>query len=132
MSMPLLTSSSELLAFISSTYIDLRSHREKAEEALSRIEARYRTMKFFGSREGDPLDLCLEKLRKCNYYIGIVGNRYGQTHEPENLSFTALEYEEAKRLGIARKIYLADSSVQVLPVHIESDLKRQALEEFKK
>ena len=34
-------------------------------------------MKFFASREGAPLDQCLDKLRECNYYVAVIGHRYG-------------------------------------------------------
>ena len=122
---------SELVAFISSTYVDLQGHRDKTEEALTRIQAGFRSMKFFGSREGEPLEQCLEKLRQCNYYVGIIGHRYGAVHDVRNRSYTELEYEEAKRRGIRRRIYLAGPSVQILPEHIESDQTRRQLEAFK-
>ncbi len=121
----------QLTAFISSTYVDLRAHREKVEELLNRIEASFRSMRFFGGKEGEPLDLCLDKLRECNYYAGIIGHRYGAVHAESNLSFTELEYDEAKRLDIPRRIYIASSAVPVLAEQIEADEKRKQLDSFK-
>jgi energy-coupling factor transporter ATP-binding protein EcfA2 len=121
----------ELTAFVSSTYKDLKDCRQKVEEALLRIQSGFRSMRFFGSQEGEPLEQCLAKVKETNYYIGIIGHRYGAVHEPLGLSYTELEYEEAKRLGIPRKIYIADSSVPLLPENIESDSLRAMLRSFK-
>ncbi len=121
----------QLIVFISSTYVDLQPYRDKVEEFLSRIEASFRSMKFFGSREGDPLEQCFEKLRQCNYYVTIVGHRYGAIHDELKHSYTELEYEEAKRLGISRRIYVASNSVLVQAEHVEPDERRKQLELFK-
>ncbi len=121
----------QLTVFISSTLIDLRAHREKVEELLNRVEASFRSMKFFGSKEGEPLDQCLKKLRECNYYLGIIGFRYGEVHPDFGLSYTELEYDEAKRLDIPRRIYIASSAVLIQAEHVETDEKRKKLETFK-
>src|SRR5260370_27930473 len=125
------SSSSELLAFISSTYLDLQDFRTKVEGALARIEANFRSMKYFGSSEGEPLELCLQKLRQYNYYIGIIGHRCGAVHDSLKLSYTEIEYEEAKRLNLRRRVYFANSSVSILPEHVETDEKRKLLDGFK-
>jgi len=88
-------------------------------------------MRFFGSKEGEPLEYCLSKLRPCNYYIGIIGHRYGTIHEGSGLSYTELEYEEAKRLSINRRIYIAASTIPVQPDQVEADAARKKLETFK-
>ena len=93
--------SRELVVFLSSTYADLQPHRAKVEEALARIQTGFRSMKFFGSKEGDPLEQCLSKVRDCNYYVCFVGHRYGTVHAILAKSYTELEYEEAKKLGIS-------------------------------
>src|SRR5689334_11450773 len=88
-------------------------------------------MKYFGSKEGEPLEQCLEKLRECNYYIGIIGNRYGSVHDTLQLSITELEYEEAKKKNISRKIYIIEPGIPICPDHIENDAIRKKLEAFK-
>src|SRR5260370_2922124 len=47
------------------------------------------------------------------------------------MSYTELEYEEAKRLDVARRIYIANSAVLVQPEQVESDEKRKLLDAFK-
>jgi GTPase SAR1 family protein len=88
-------------------------------------------MKFFGSKEGEPLDQCLAKIRECNYYAAIIGHRYGEVERDSGLSYTELEYEEAKHLEIARRIYIASNAVLVQPEQVESDEKRKQLDAFK-
>jgi len=121
----------QLTVFISSTYADLQPHREKIEEILNRIEGRFRSMRFFGSREGDPLKECIDKLRECNYYLAVIGHRYGSIHPDSRLSFTELEYEEAKRLEISRHIYIASEKVTLQAAHVEPDETRKQLDLFK-
>ena len=101
------------------------------EEALSRIEVGFRTMKFFGSKEGEPLEQCLSKLRQCNYYVGIIGHRYGTLHDVHKKSITELEYEEAKHLRMKIRIYFADSTVGLNAELIEPDTNRSQLKSFK-
>jgi hypothetical protein len=88
-------------------------------------------MRFFGSKEGEPLAYCLEKLRQSNYYIGIIGHRYGTIHEGSDLSYTEHEYREAKKLNINRRIYLAAATVTIQPDQVEPDSVRKKLEAFK-
>src|SRR6266403_1402429 len=121
----------QLTVFISSTFVDLRAYRDKVEELLNRIETSFRSMKFFGSREGEPLDQCLTKLRECNYFVAIIGHRYGDVHRDLGLSYTELEYEEAKRLEISRRVYIASNAVLVQPEHVETDEQRKRLDAFK-
>ena len=131
MNSPHFSSSQQLTVFISSTLVDLRAYRDKVEELLNRIETSFRSMKFFGSKEGEPLDQCLGKLRECNYYVGIIGFRYGDLHPDHGLSYTELEYDEAKRLDIPRRIYVASNAVLIQPEHVETDEKRKQLDTFK-
>ncbi len=75
MSVKSFSNSQQLVVFIGSTFLDLRAHRGKIEELLNRIEGSFRSMKFFGSKEGDPLEQCLRKLQACNYYVAVIGYR---------------------------------------------------------
>lgn len=124
--------SSDLVVFISSTYVDLKAFRDKIEESLSRVESSFRSMKFFGSKEGDPLELCLQKLRQCNYYVAAIGHRYGSIPEGYTQSYTELEYEEAKKLNIKRRIYSIDEQAPVQADLVEADENRLLLERFKR
>lgn len=97
-----------LPVFVSSTYDDLRDHRDAVRQALHRLETLVRGMESFGSRPGRPKDECLAEVRKCRVYIGIFGMRYGSIDPESGLSLTHLEFLEAQRLGIPALIYLLD------------------------
>ena len=117
--------SRELVVFLSSTYADLQPHRAKVEEALARIQTGFRSMKFFGSKEGDPLEQCLSKVRDCNYYVCFVGHRYGTLHASLAKSYTELEYEEAKKLGISRRVYMASPTMTIRAEDVEPDNEKR-------
>ena len=130
--MPTLTAHQrELVVFISSTYADLEPYRTKVEEALTRVQTGFRSMRFFGSKEGEPLDQCLSKVRESNYYVGIIGHRYGSVHPTRNASYTELEYEESKSQLAKRRIYIASATVPLQADQQETDDKRARLDSFK-
>ena len=53
-----------------------------------------------GARAGRPKDVCLERVRECQVYVGLIGHCYGYVPEDEAISITEAEYESAK-LGYA-------------------------------
>jgi hypothetical protein len=105
--------------FVSSTYRDLKDEREKVIEAVEKVCKAIGMEKFLPD-EKSTLEVCLEHLRKCDIYIGIVGSRYGSI-VPENqlkkvegenaknyvgLSFTHYEFRKAGELGIPRAVFI--------------------------
>jgi Domain of unknown function (DUF4062)/inactive STAND len=93
--------------YISSTYEDLREHRQAAFEAVRRVEHVPVGMEDYQASEQRPLDRCLQDVRRCNAYIGLIGWRYGHVPAGHTRSITALEYDEAGRRGIPRMIFMA-------------------------
>ena len=57
-----------------------------------------------GADERPPLEVCLEDVRGCQAYIGIIGFRYGTCPPGETRSYTELEYEEAGRVEIPQRL----------------------------
>jgi|GEM_PF-3873187 len=96
-------------AFISSTYLDLTKERKEVVKSLEVLNEPSIRMENFGAKQGSPLKVCLRELHKCNYYIGIIGSRYGNQPHCFSISLTEFEYEAAKRKGIARKIYVRET-----------------------
>ncbi len=105
--------------FVSSTYRDLKDERELVIKAVKEVCNAIGMEKFFPD-EKCILKVCLENLKKCDIYIGIVGSRYGtiipeeqlKEVEGENaknykgLSFTHYEFRKAGELGIPRAVFI--------------------------
>lgn len=114
---------SKLRVFVSSTWSDLQKEREAIRRALDRI----RTITFSGiehfGRPGTSKEDCLAEVRRADVYVGIFAHLYGDIDLESGSSMTELEYEEARKRGIPRLIYLMDESVPILRSNIEQDPK---------
>jgi hypothetical protein len=95
--------------YISSTYSDLRDHREAIARGLQRLDHHVVAMEQYVAADERPLNKCLADVAKCDLYVGIVAWRYGfvpTKGNPKGLSITELEYEEAGRRSKPRLIFL--------------------------
>ncbi|MBS1663632.1 MAG: DUF4062 domain-containing protein [Bacteroidetes bacterium] len=97
--------------YISSTFNDLKEHRDKAGVAVRKMGLLDVAMEYYNAEDKRPVDKCLEDVRSCEVYIGIFAWRYGwepEEENPEKYSITRMEYEEARKTGKKIFIYLLD------------------------
>ena len=82
--------------YISSTFFDLQEHRQALITALQKTE-RFDVicMENYGTRSIPPLKKCLEDVAASEFYILLLGTRYGYMPPGENFSITNLEYKQA-------------------------------------
>lgn len=117
--------------FVSSTYEDLVPYREGAQRVLIRLEQTIRGMEYFGSNPNKPLDVCLNSVRECKIYVGIIGMRYGSIDSVTGKSFTQLEYEEAVKNNIPALMYIISDDCPVLSKYVDTDERAEKLADFK-
>lgn len=117
--------------FVSSTYEDLIPYRDEVQRVLVRLEQIIKGMEYFGSSPKNPLEVCLETVRNCKVFIGIIGMRYGSIDEKTRKSFTQLEYEEAIKNRIPTLIYIIDENHPISPKFVDRDEKAAILSDFK-
>jgi hypothetical protein len=118
--------------FISSTYRDLKIHREKIWNALQNYDLNITGMEEFGARHSPPLETCIDEIHKSDIYIGIISMCYGSVDSISGKSFTQIEYEKAKEIGLEIMIYLIDeNSGTVKTGHIDFGDKSLSLNQFK-
>lgn len=96
--------------FISSTYQDLQLHRNQIWNVLQNFDVDVIGMENFGARKSKPLDTCIAEISSCQIYIGIISMCYGSIDEETGKSYTQLEYDKAKELGLEILIYLVDEN----------------------
>jgi hypothetical protein len=94
--------------FLSSTYEDLVDEREAVYRTLKEQGHDVVRMEDFGSRDDAPLETCLAAVESCEAYILLLGSRYGTIEPTYNLSYTHIEYERARELGIWVLAYVRD------------------------
>lgn len=107
---------------LSSTFNDLKEHRARVIEAIQKLGYAPRVMEFSGAQaEADVIDTSLAMVRDAFAYVCVISHRYGQTpvdpeRNPDRLSLTELEFNEAARLG--RRILLFIMSDELSLIHI--------------
>lgn len=80
--------------FISSTFTDLIDERREVIEALLEMDAIPAGMELFAAGNTDQWTLIQQVIDQSDYYLVIVGGRYGST-TAEGVSYTEKEYDYA-------------------------------------
>ncbi len=90
-------------------------------------------MEIFGARTTEPIQTCVEEVKKSNIFIGILGMRYGSIDSESGKSFVQIEYETALKENIETLIYVIDEDKALIsPVHVDKNENAKKLQEFKK
>lgn len=84
--------------FVSSTYTDLQEERQEVIKALLELDCFPASMEFFPSTDDDQWTLIKQIIDDCDYYIVIIGGRYGSL-STEGISYTEKEYRYALESG---------------------------------
>jgi hypothetical protein len=85
--------------FVSSTYTDLVDERAEVIQAILELDGLPAGMEIFPAANDDQWTLIKRVIDQSDYYVVIVGNRYGSMTE-EGISFTEKEYDYAVGQGI--------------------------------
>lgn len=80
--------------FISSTFKDLKDERQAITKAIIDMGFIPSGMESFPASSTDQLRYIQRVIDDCDYYVLIIGGRYGST-TPEGISFTEAEYDYA-------------------------------------
>ena len=119
--------------FVSSTFVDLQTHRKAVWEALAAFDVTIRGMEQFGARTETPLETCLIEVDQSDIYIGVIAFRLGSIETASGKSFTQLEYERAVKLSKEVFIYLIDEeNAPVLIKFVDRGESRDKLDSFKR
>jgi len=116
--------SSDLRVFISSTYADLREHREEVVSALRRVALIPVRLEDFGASDDRPLDAALGAIDSADIVLLLVAWRLGYVPPETDKSLVELEYERALATGKPTLCFLLDENHPWPPNQIASDYKR--------
>jgi hypothetical protein len=65
----------------------------------------------FPASDQVPAELCRERVRGCEVYVGVLGTRYGAPVRDEpDVSYTELEFDTATQAKLPRLVFLLDTS----------------------
>jgi hypothetical protein len=81
--------------FISSTFKDLVEERRAVIQTLLEADCIPAGMELFPASDSEKWDLIKGVIDLCDYYVVIVGGRYGSVDDVEQLSYTEMEFDYA-------------------------------------
>jgi hypothetical protein len=117
--------------FVSSTFTDLIEERREVIQTLMQMDCIPAGMELFPAADEEQWAFIRKVIDDCDYYILIVGGRYGST-TAEGISYTEKEYDYAVAKGI-HVIAFLHGKPDLIPVG-KSDIEpaaRKKLEEFR-
>lgn len=116
--------------FVSSTFTDLKEERKAIIEGL--LNAKYipAGMEMFAASNDEQFKYIKKIIDTCDYYVLIVGARYGSINLSTGKSFTEQEYDYAVEKNIPVLAFLHDDPYN-LPIDKRDDDNRELLEKFR-
>ena len=115
--------------FVSSTFLDLREERQQALRSLLSCGCIPAGMEFFPSSDEELWTLIREIVDDCDYYILLVGNRYGSL-TTTGVSYTEAEYDYAEDCGMPVLAFF-HANPATLPGAEEDPERAKRLQAFK-
>lgn len=85
--------------FVSSTFVDLKEERQAVVTALLELEAMPAGMELFPAADDDAWTLIEQVIAASDYYLLVIGGRYGSVDSDTELSYTEREYDFAVAQG---------------------------------
>lgn len=114
--------------FVSSTYKDLLEERQEVIDILLMADCIPAGMEAFIATDDDQLNVIKKVIDLCDYYILIIGDRYGTEDVETGLSYTELEYEYAISKNIPVLVFAKEEESSI---DTTSPEKNKKLKEFR-
>lgn len=88
-----------------------RCYVDEAERAISAAGHVIVDMADFPASDQSPAQICMDRVRSCDVYLGVLGTRYGSpVRDRPQVSYTELEFGTATEAGLPRLMFLLDAS----------------------
>lgn len=118
--------------FVSSTFTDLAAERAEVIQAIWELDCIPTGMEAFAASNEGQWDVIKRVIDECDYYILIIGGRYGSMTS-EGMSYTEKEYRYAKKIGLPVLAFVHGEPESIPVGKTEKDAgARQKLESFRR
>jgi tetratricopeptide (TPR) repeat protein len=88
-----------------------KSYIAEAERAIAAAGHVAVDMADFPAADQPAAELCADRVRGCEVYVGVLGTRYGSpVQDKPELSYTELEFETATAAGLPRLVFVLDTA----------------------
>jgi len=89
------------------------SYMAAVERAISAAGHVIVNMADFPTADQPAAELCRERVRGCDAYVGVLGTRYGSPVRDEpGMSYNELEFDSATAAGLPRLVFLLDTDAE--------------------
>ena len=128
----MITADKRYQVFVSSTYDDLQDERKEVMQALLELDCIPAGMELFPASSEDQWSLIKRVIDDCDYYVLIIGGRYGSVG-PDGISYTQMEFEYAlkNRGNLSFHLYIKNPASIPAGKSEQTDEGKTKLEEFK-
>jgi Domain of unknown function (DUF4062) len=106
--------------FVSSTYADLKNERRAVIQALMEMDCIPAGMELFPAADEEQFQFITKIIDDCDYYILIVGGRYGSVTS-EGISYTEKEYDYARKIGLKVLAFIHEKPEELAAKNFELD-----------
>lgn len=118
--------------FISSTYSDLIEERKKVLDVLLMADCIPAGMEAFVATDLEQFEVIKKVIDLCDYYVLIMGKRYGSINSQTGISYTEMEYNYAIEKNIPVLVFAIDESVELEQEKEEKENeKKEKLKQFR-
>ena len=118
--------------FISSTYADLVEERKKILDVLLMADCIPAGMEAFVATDLEQFEVIKRVIDLCDYYVLVIGQRYGSVNPQTGISYTEMEYDYAIEKNIPVLVFAIDESIELEESKTESNEdKRKKLRDFR-
>lgn len=117
--------------FVSSTFTDLRSERQRLWETLTSFNYIVVGMENFPATNESQLDYIQKQIDQSDYYIVVCAGRYG-SEDPDGISYTEREYDYAESTGVPIVVFIHNDVNAIPSGSVDTDpIKLDKLSKFK-
>jgi tetratricopeptide (TPR) repeat protein len=106
-----------------------RSFVQAVLDGIGRAGLAAVAMRHFAAREGVPVEYCRQRVRECEFYVAVIGFRYGSLVPGTELSYTEAEFQEAGAAGKLRLVFLLHQDARVPEGSADAD--RSTVDRFR-
>ena len=107
--------------FVSSTYEDLKEERQEVVNALLQMDCFPVGMEYFNASDQSQWDVIKSLIDECDYYVLIIAGRYGSVEPKSGKSYTQLEYEYARSIGVPTIAFLYNNPENLPSKDVEKE-----------
>jgi len=115
--------------FVSSTFEDLKEERKKVIESILNFSHIPAGMELFTASNDEQFEYIKKILDTCDYYVLIIGGRYGTINQVTGISYTEQEYDYAVGLGLPILAFIHETPYD-LPSAKRDDCNRALFDAF--